>query len=179
MRGPCAGRSGHCCDHCSNPSGRLGLRRSRLVSIRLIGRFSQAHEGMTSRTIGPTGLSRGLLSFWWTRGISVPHTTHMLVSPFFSVRALSPLSLHSHGSHRNPLTDQCLNHGRKNLITAIEGNTSPRRYPRLAAIQHTGIPLPTTRRTTVGGLRLPKVLKNTTNMLSKYNMLSQEPSTLR
>jgi hypothetical protein len=25
--------------------------------------FSQAHEGMTSRTIGPTGLSRGLLSF--------------------------------------------------------------------------------------------------------------------
>ena len=31
----------------------------------------------------------------------------------------------------------------------------------------------------VGGLRLPKVLKNTTNMLSKYNILSQEPSALR
>jgi hypothetical protein len=32
---------------------------------------------------------------------------------------------------------------------------------------------------TVGGLRLPKVLKNTTNMLSKYNILSQELSDLR
>jgi hypothetical protein len=31
----------------------------------------------------------------------------------------------------------------------------------------------------VGGLRLPKVLKNTTNMLSKYNILSQEPPALR
>jgi hypothetical protein len=31
----------------------------------------------------------------------------------------------------------------------------------------------------VGGLRLPKVLKNTNNMLSKYNILSQEPSALR
>jgi hypothetical protein len=31
----------------------------------------------------------------------------------------------------------------------------------------------------VGGLRLPKVLKNMTNMLSKYNILSQEPSALR
>jgi hypothetical protein len=28
------GRSGHCCDHCSNSSGRLGLCRSDLVSIR-------------------------------------------------------------------------------------------------------------------------------------------------
>jgi hypothetical protein len=32
-RGPYAGRSGHCCDHYSNSSGRLGLRRSGLVSI--------------------------------------------------------------------------------------------------------------------------------------------------
>jgi hypothetical protein len=31
----------------------------------------------------------------------------------------------------------------------------------------------------VGGLRLSKVLKNMTNMLSKYNILSQEPSPLR
>jgi hypothetical protein len=31
----------------------------------------------------------------------------------------------------------------------------------------------------VGGLRLPKVLKNTTNMFSKYNILSQVPSDLR
>jgi hypothetical protein len=31
----------------------------------------------------------------------------------------------------------------------------------------------------VGGLHLPKVLKNTTNMFSKYNILSQEPSALR
>jgi hypothetical protein len=34
----------------------------------------QAHEEMTLRFIGPLGLSRGLLSFQWTRGISVPHT---------------------------------------------------------------------------------------------------------
>jgi hypothetical protein len=33
----------------------------------------QAHEGMTLRIIGPTGPLRGILSFWWTRGISVPH----------------------------------------------------------------------------------------------------------
>jgi hypothetical protein len=33
----------------------------------------QAHEGVTLQIIGPTGLSRGLLSFQWTRGISVPH----------------------------------------------------------------------------------------------------------
>jgi hypothetical protein len=32
---------------------------------------------------------------------------------------------------------------------------------------------------TVGGLRLPKVLKNTTNMFSKCNILLQEPSALR
>jgi hypothetical protein len=31
----------------------------------------------------------------------------------------------------------------------------------------------------VGGLRLPKVLKNTTNMFSKYKILLQEPSALR
>jgi hypothetical protein len=31
----------------------------------------------------------------------------------------------------------------------------------------------------VGGLNLPKVLKNTTNMFSMYNILSQEPSALR
>jgi hypothetical protein len=28
---------------------------------------------MTLWIIGPTGPSRGILSFWWTRGISVPH----------------------------------------------------------------------------------------------------------
>jgi hypothetical protein len=33
----------------------------------------QAHEGMALRIIGPAGLSRGLLAFQWTRGISVPH----------------------------------------------------------------------------------------------------------
>jgi hypothetical protein len=33
----------------------------------------QAHEGMTLQIIGPVGLSRGLLAFQWTRGISVPH----------------------------------------------------------------------------------------------------------
>jgi hypothetical protein len=34
----------------------------------------QAHEGVTLRFIGLLGLSWGLLSFQWTRGISVPHT---------------------------------------------------------------------------------------------------------
>jgi hypothetical protein len=67
-RGPCAGRSGHCCDHYSNSSGHLGLHRSASLGV-----LPQAHEGMTSRIIGPTGLSWGLLSYWWTRGISVPH----------------------------------------------------------------------------------------------------------
>jgi hypothetical protein len=72
----------------------------------------------------------------------------MLVSPFFPMRALSPLPLHLHGPRRKPLSDQCLSHVRKNHVTATEGNTSPRRYPRLAAIQHVGIPSPTTRGTT-------------------------------
>jgi hypothetical protein len=35
---------------------------------------------MTLRIIGPTGPSRGILSFWWTRGISVPHM-HQVGSP--------------------------------------------------------------------------------------------------
>jgi hypothetical protein len=37
----------------------------------------------------------------------------------------------------------------------------------------------TRRYSAVGGLHLPKVLKNTTNMFSKYTILSQEPSALR
>jgi hypothetical protein len=49
--------------------GRLGLHRSSLLDVP-----PQAHEGMTLRIIGPTGPSRGIFSFWWTRGISVPHT---------------------------------------------------------------------------------------------------------
>jgi hypothetical protein len=40
--GPCAGRSGHYCDHCSNSSGRLVLRRSGLVSIRFTRRSSSS-----------------------------------------------------------------------------------------------------------------------------------------
>jgi hypothetical protein len=72
----------------------------------------------------------------------------MLVSPFFLMRAIYLLPLHPHGPRRKPLTNQCLSNVRKNLVTATEGNTSPRRYPRLAAIQHAGIPSPTTRRTT-------------------------------
>jgi hypothetical protein len=72
----------------------------------------------------------------------------MLVSPFFPVSTLSPLPLHPHCPRRKPLIDQCLGHVRKNPVTAIEGNTSPHRYPRLATIQHAGIPSPTTRRTT-------------------------------
>jgi hypothetical protein len=55
----------------------------------------------------------------------------MLVSHFFRVCALSPLPLHPNGPRCNPLTDQCLRHGWKILVTTIEGNTSPRCYPRL------------------------------------------------
>jgi hypothetical protein len=80
VRGPCAGRSGHCCDLRLNSSGRLSLRRSGLLAVP-----PQAHEGMTLRIIGPTGPSRGILSFWWTRGISVPHTTLHHVSCVLSV----------------------------------------------------------------------------------------------
>jgi hypothetical protein len=43
----------------------------------LLGVLPQAHEGTTLRIIGPTGPSRGILSFWWTRGISVPHTIYL------------------------------------------------------------------------------------------------------
>jgi hypothetical protein len=56
------------CDLRLNSSGRLGMRRSGLLDVP-----PQAHEGMTLWIIGPTGPSRGILSFWWTRGISVPH----------------------------------------------------------------------------------------------------------
>jgi hypothetical protein len=38
---------------------------------------------------------------------------------------------------------------------------------------------PKRKKGTVGGLRLPKVLKNMTNMFPKYNILSQVPSALR
>jgi hypothetical protein len=41
------------------------------------------------------------------------------------------------------------------------------------------VPQATTRIGHVGGLRLLKVLKNTTNMSSKYNILLQEPLALR
>jgi hypothetical protein len=57
VRGPCAGRSSHCCDHCSNLLGCLGLRRPGLVLIRSTGHSSQAHEGMTLRIMGPLSLS--------------------------------------------------------------------------------------------------------------------------
>jgi hypothetical protein len=46
----------------------LALYRSSLLDVP-----SQAHKGMTLRIIGPMGPSRGILSFWWTQGISVPH----------------------------------------------------------------------------------------------------------
>jgi hypothetical protein len=86
VRGPCAGRSGHCCDRRLNSSGRPGLHRSGLLDVP-----PQAHEGMTLRIIGPTGPSGGILSFWWTRGISVPHMVHVWRpglghDPFNSVR---------------------------------------------------------------------------------------------
>jgi hypothetical protein len=54
-RGPYAGRSGDCCDHYSNSSGRLGLRRSDLVSIRFTRRSSP-------------GLRRDDLANYWAHG---------------------------------------------------------------------------------------------------------------
>jgi hypothetical protein len=57
VRGPCAGRSGYCCDHRSNLLGRPSLHQPGLVLIRSTGRSSQAHEGMTLRIMGPLGLS--------------------------------------------------------------------------------------------------------------------------
>jgi hypothetical protein len=44
-----------------------------LCQSALLGVPPQAHEGITLRIIGPMGPSRGILSFWWTRGIFVPH----------------------------------------------------------------------------------------------------------
>jgi hypothetical protein len=44
-----------------------------LCQSSLTGVPPQAHEGMTLRIIRLVGLSRGLLAFQWTRGISVPH----------------------------------------------------------------------------------------------------------
>jgi hypothetical protein len=46
-----------------------------LCQSTLAGAPPSAHEEVTLRIIGPTGLSRGLLSFQWTRGISAPHST--------------------------------------------------------------------------------------------------------
>jgi hypothetical protein len=60
------------------------------------------------------------------------------VSPFFPVCAL-PLYPYI------CMVLAVIGHGKKNPITATEGNTSPRRYPRLAAIQHAGIPSSMTR----------------------------------
>jgi hypothetical protein len=57
----------------------------------------------------------------------------MLVSSFFPVRALPHYPCIC-------MVLAAIGHGRKNHVTATEGNTSPRRYPRLA-----GTPSPTTR----------------------------------
>jgi hypothetical protein len=51
----------------------LALCRSALSDVP-----PQAHKGMTLQIIGPTGPLRGILSFWWTRGISVPHKPRSL-----------------------------------------------------------------------------------------------------
>jgi hypothetical protein len=62
----------------------------------------------------------------------------MIVSPFFPVHALPHYLCIC-------MVLAAIGHGRKNHVTATQGNTSPRRYPRLAAIQRAGIPSPTTR----------------------------------
>jgi hypothetical protein len=82
----------------------------------------------------------------------------MLVSPFFPVRALPHYPCIC-------MVLAAIGHGRKNHVTATQGNTSPRRYPRLAAIQHAGIPSSTTRarRTT-----LPNRSSHTPRMTRPY-----------
>jgi hypothetical protein len=45
-----------------------------LCQCTLAGAPPSAHKEVTLRIIEPTSLSQGLLSFQWTRGISVPHT---------------------------------------------------------------------------------------------------------
>jgi hypothetical protein len=92
--GPYAGRSGHCCGHCSTSSGRLGLRRSGLVVLCQSASPDvppQAHEGTTLRIIGPMGLSWGPLSFWWTQGYPSP-TSPRSLAWFWNNRPKDPRS---------------------------------------------------------------------------------------
>jgi hypothetical protein len=56
--------------------------------------------GLISTTIQEPNVDRGARFY-----LLMAHMTHMLVSSFFPVRALSPLPLHPHGPRRNPLTD--------------------------------------------------------------------------
>jgi hypothetical protein len=106
--GPCARRSNPCCGCHSNSSGRLGLRQSNLVSITLPDVPPQAHEGMTLRIIGPPGLSRDLLAFQWTRGISVPHSVmlHAPRVPFIAPRQLGAIG-DQLGRHFLPSVEWC------------------------------------------------------------------------
>jgi hypothetical protein len=74
--GHCAGRSGHYCG-CPNSSGHLGLRWSNLVSLRFTRRPSPGPRRNDLANYWAQGLSWGFLAFKWTRGISVPHITHL------------------------------------------------------------------------------------------------------
>jgi hypothetical protein len=76
VRGSCAGRSGHCCDHCSNSSGRLCLRRSDLVSIHF------------TRHSFP-GPRRDDLTNYWAHGPFV-RSFILLVDPGVSVPHICP-----------------------------------------------------------------------------------------
>jgi hypothetical protein len=68
-----AGKSGLCCGCLLNVIGAIQARAdSALHRSALLVVLPQAHERMTLWFIGPLGLSWGLLSFQWTRGISVP-----------------------------------------------------------------------------------------------------------
>jgi diketogulonate reductase-like aldo/keto reductase len=76
---PARERSGHCCDHCSNSSGRLGLRRPDLVSIHFTRRSVLMYEAPArersghccdhcSNSSGRLGLRRpDLVSIHFTR----------------------------------------------------------------------------------------------------------------
>ena len=74
VRGSSAGKSGlllwFLAQHCWTIRARTDPASCRSASLVVP---PQAHEGVTLRFIGPLGLSWGLLSFQWTRGISVPH----------------------------------------------------------------------------------------------------------
>jgi hypothetical protein len=73
------GKSGYCCGCCSNLLGRLSSSWSDLVLIHFTERPSLGPRRDGFVKYWAQSLSRGLLAFQWTRGISVPHNHHVFV----------------------------------------------------------------------------------------------------